>query len=79
MIKIDQYHILIINEIKKRPTVKSKVLSRVSGHFWHGWVSPDFILHSNNIKWSMEELIKAGIIEFIPKMPMKVLKEVKIG
>jgi len=77
--KLNQYHILIINLVKERSTVKSKVLSRAASKFWHGWKSPDFVRASQDIQRAMEELIRAGIIEFIPTKPLRVLKEIKIG
>lgn len=68
---------LILNAIEKEPDVKSKIIKRITMHFYPGYPSSNWISLSNMAQTAMQQLIDDKIVKFTPKEPLIIIKRRK--
>jgi len=72
---IEGFKTRIIFEIAIKPDVKSKIIKRVLRGFWPGYKSSDYVYNSQNAWTAMEEVIKTGVVAYIPTKPLKIIPD----
>lgn len=74
MMDVKDFKSLILNQIERKPEVKSKVLKAVLKGHYRGYISSDFVTSSHLTQSAMQQLISEGKIIFIPKEPLRIKK-----